>query len=102
MQCRPPPLSTVLISLDSTRRTNFDDELALQSTGIDIPLLFICATEDDVLLPAMSAGMERHIPKMTRREVKAGHWALWQAKEAVNKHLEEWVEGVVFGGRSKL
>lgn len=46
----------------------------------------------------MSAGMERHIPRLTRREVPAGHWALWQTAAQVNGHLREWFETVVFGG----
>lgn len=50
----------------------------------------------------MSKGMERSIPQLTRREVDAGHWALWQAKDEVNAVLKEWFENVVFGDKVKL
>ena len=65
-------------------------------------MLFIQATKDNVLLPSMSAGMERHIPRLTRRDVTAGHWALWQAPREVNAHLAEWLDGVVFAPAGKL
>lgn len=92
----------------STRAINHADELALPLPAdanqplILIPTLFIAAKRDAVLLPSMSKDMERSIPKLTRREVDADHWALWQAKHDVNAILQEWFEGVVFGGRAKL
>jgi len=61
-------------------------------------VLFVQATRDNVLTPSLSIGMEDHVPRLTRREVNAGHWALWQTAEAVNGHLKEWFESVVFGG----
>lgn len=86
-----------------TRRLNYLDELQLPSPSqIKIPVLFIAAARDNVLTPALSAGMEDDIPLLTRKEVDAGHWALWQAPGAVNGLMREWVEGVVFGGGSKL
>lgn len=46
----------------------------------------------------MSAGMEWWIPRLTRAEVDAGHWALWEDVEGVNGVLKAWlvreVEGV--------
>ena len=70
--------------------------------GIKQPTLFIQCLDDFILKPEMSKGMEKSIPHLTRGEVKAGHWVLWQAPEAVNELLENWFEGVVFGGKSKI
>ena len=50
----------------------------------------------------MSKGMDAYIPRLTRKEVDAGHWALWQRPAEVNEHLKDWFETVVFGARSSL
>jgi len=67
-----------------------------------VPVLFVQATRDNVLTPSLSVGMEKYVSKLTRREVDAGHWALWQTAQGVNKHLKEWFEDVVFGSKSRL
>lgn len=97
-----------------TRSINHKEELSLPSDQpssspsiphsgvIKHPTLFIQASKDNVLTPELSQGMEKYIPRLTRREVEAGHWALWQAKDSVNSILGEWFEGVVFGGREVL
>lgn len=80
-----------------TRRINYEDELALpeaQKNHIAQPVLFVQALKDDVLVPAMSAGMERVIPKLTRAEVPTGHWALWQAPAQVNEIVGRWLSGL--------
>lgn len=46
--------------------------------------------------------MEKAIPNLTRGEVPAGHWALWQTPTQVNAILKDWIQGVVLGGKSKL
>lgn len=66
------------------------------------PVLFIAGTQDTVLKPEMSIGMEEHIPKLSRGEVTSSHWALTQAPAAVNELIKGWLEGVVFGGKSTL
>ena len=92
-----------------TRRVNYEDELKLpeaQKNHIAQPVLFIQAAKDDVLIPAMSVGMERVIPKLTRAEVPTGHWALWQAPAQVNEIVGKWLGGLELGdgegGKSKL
>jgi soluble epoxide hydrolase/lipid-phosphate phosphatase len=50
----------------------------------------------------MSAGMEKLVTKLTKREVVAAHWALWEKPEECNGHIREWFENVVFGQKSKL
>ena len=69
---------------------------------INVPVLFIQATKDNALPPSMSEGMERLIPNLTRREVKTGHWALWEAPEKVNGFVGEWLGKVDRGERSNL
>jgi soluble epoxide hydrolase/lipid-phosphate phosphatase len=50
----------------------------------------------------MAAGMDKLVTKLTRREVVAAHWALWEKPEECNAHIREWFENVVFGRESKL
>ena len=47
--------------------------------------------------------MGERIPRLTRREVKGGHWILWQKSRECNKVLREWFEEKVEGkAKSKL
>ena len=55
------------------------------------------ASKDEVLKPELSQGMEKYFPNLTRKEVPAGHWALWQTAEQVNAVLKEWLNSVAFG-----
>lgn len=76
-----------------TRRSNYEDDLALlDKKVISIPTLFIQATYDSVLKPEMSRNMEALLPKLTRAEVKATHWALTQKPDEVNAIIREWLE----------
>lgn len=74
----------------------------LSPRTVDQPTLFIFATRDSVLTKDLSDGMEAYVSKLTRREVDATHWALWQQPEAVNNHIKDWLEGVVYGPKSTL
>ncbi|GAB7360287.1 hypothetical protein MBLNU230_g8045t1 [Neophaeotheca triangularis] len=88
-----------------TRKPNFDDDQqipAARRNTIAQPTLFVCATKDSVLKPEMSKGMEKSFPNLTRAEVHADHWALWHTPAETNEHIQKWVEGVVFGGKSHL
>lgn len=83
------------------RRANYEDELEMpeaQRNRIEQPVLFVQALKDNVLVPAMSKGMENVIPKLTRAEVPTGHWALWQAPQQVNEIVGRWLEGLSRGG----
>ena len=60
-------------------------------------MLFIQATKDYALPPAMSANMQEHVPNLTRKEVPTSHWALWEAPEQINSFIEEWLKAVAFG-----
>ena len=76
------------------RRTNWEKDQALLSRKqITQSVLFIQATHDGVLKPEMSKSMEKFIPKLTRGEVKAAHWALTQKPEECNTIIRQWFEG---------
>ena len=42
--------------------------------------------------------MGKYIPKLTRREVDAGHWALWQRPDEVNAHIKAWLQDIALVG----
>lgn len=50
----------------------------------------------------LTRGMDKAIPNLSKGRVPAGHWALWQTPGETNAIIKKWVEGVVFGGKSKL
>ncbi|KAG9695846.1 alpha/beta-hydrolase, partial [Aureobasidium melanogenum] len=85
-----------------TRRINYEDDLKLETKQIIQPVLFISGKLDAVLTPEMSKGMEAFIPRLKRREVKTGHWALTQAPEEVNHIVKGWLQEEVSGGRCAL
>ncbi|KAI9826292.1 MAG: hypothetical protein M1832_000209 [Thelocarpon impressellum] len=85
-----------------TRKTNYDDEQSLGAPTIGVPTLLITASKDAALSPALAQGMQTLVPRLTRAEVEAGHWALVQAAPRVNEIVSGWFEGVVFGEKSVL
>ena len=64
---------------------------SLNKTTIDIPVLFIQANRDLALLPSMSAHMDQYFKHLTRKEVDANHWVLWEAVEEVNNAIAAWL-----------
>lgn len=86
-----------------TTKVNYDDELQIENSNIEIPVLFILATQDAALPESMSKGMEANLPHLTRRTVEASHWALWQKPTEVNDHITKFLnETGALGGRSTL
>ncbi|KAJ3532906.1 hypothetical protein NM208_g8224 [Fusarium decemcellulare] len=81
------------------RELNHRDEVEFAKTGhkLKMPALFVMATNDTALPPSMSQGMEKHFDNLTRGEVKASHWALWQATEDVNTQIAQWADQVLSG-----
>jgi pimeloyl-ACP methyl ester carboxylesterase len=57
---------------------------------------FLLALKDLALQPWMAEKMSQRIPRLTRREVNAGHWAMWEQPEEVNRHIGEWLKTKVF------
>jgi soluble epoxide hydrolase / lipid-phosphate phosphatase len=81
-----------------TGRLNWEEERELVEEGkvrIKAPSMIITASKDKALPPSMTAKMERWFDNLERREVEAGHWALWQTAADVNKHMEEFVSGIL-------
>jgi pimeloyl-ACP methyl ester carboxylesterase len=83
-----------------TRKVNYEEELELvqkDRVRITQPSLFVLATRDAALPPAMSAGMEAHFDDLERKEVATTHWAMIEAPEEVNGHIGQWLESVLGG-----
>ncbi|KAM5347384.1 hypothetical protein ACJ41O_010389 [Fusarium nematophilum] len=83
-------------------RSEYQDELPLaQRKGgvmIDVPSLFITASHDDALPPILGQGMDAYFADLTTKGVAASHWALWEAPEAVNGHVSDWIAAKIEGG----
>ncbi|KAF1812511.1 alpha/beta-hydrolase [Eremomyces bilateralis CBS 781.70] len=90
------------VSWYRTREPNWRDELSMEKATLDMPILFISATQDAVLTPAMAKNMSRSLTNLTMREVKAQHWALWQKADECNAHIKQWIQEVVLGKQSRL
>ena len=78
-----------------TRELNWRDDLELPVEVRHVirqPTLYIFASKDNILTRETSAGMERAVPHLTRAEVPAGHWALWQTPRQTNDILQRWLE----------
>ncbi|KAK4043985.1 Alpha/Beta hydrolase protein [Parachaetomium inaequale] len=83
-----------------TNRVNFDEDRVLLEQGktkVTVPSLMVVASRDAALPPAMSAGMGEYVPDLVKREVDATHWALWEAPAETNKHIGEFLEGILKG-----
>lgn len=77
-----------------TRKINFDDDVKDfegKEGKLEGPVLFIATDLDKVLSPNLSIGMEKYIPKLTRKSVKTAHWGLFEAKDEVNGIVGEFL-----------
>lgn len=68
--------------------------------SIKVPSMLVAASRDVALPPAMSAGMGKWFDNLTRKEVDASHWALWEKSVEVNEAIGEFLEGL--GGEGVL
>ncbi|KAL7769011.1 hypothetical protein ACKLNR_000395 [Fusarium oxysporum f. sp. zingiberi] len=95
----PPELRGPLNYYRMQELNHRDDAEVAKKGGhkFEMPALFITATDDSALPPSMSKGMDSAFTNLTREEVKASHWALWQASEAVNQHITKWLDVVLDG-----
>ncbi|KAK3295928.1 Alpha/Beta hydrolase protein [Chaetomium fimeti] len=83
-----------------TQKINFDEERPLLAEGrttVTVPSLMVMATRDAALPPAMSAKMDELCTDLVKREVNASHWALWETAADTNKHISEFLEGILKG-----
>ncbi|CZR61382.1 related to epoxide hydrolase [Phialocephala subalpina] len=82
-----------------TGELNFEDEKELAESGepvrFEMPFLFITAKKDAALPPSLSEGMERSFRSLTRGQVDATHWALWEKPAEINQYLEEFLVGQI-------
>ncbi|KAK0646439.1 epoxide hydrolase [Cercophora newfieldiana] len=83
-----------------TTRVNWEEERELVERGtealrIKVPSMIVTASKDDALPPAMTAYMGPWFDSLERREVEAGHWALWQAAADVNRHIGDFLSKVL-------
>lgn len=83
-----------------TDRINWEDdqELIRNHVRLEMPTLYIGASYDPVLTPAMSRGMEDVATNLTRGEVKAWHWAHIEKSAEVNACIGDWLSAVVKKG----
>jgi soluble epoxide hydrolase / lipid-phosphate phosphatase len=61
----------------------------------------ITASKDFILKPSMAAEMGKYFNNLTKRQVVAGHWALWEAATDVNDILRQWFKDQVFKSRPR-
>jgi soluble epoxide hydrolase / lipid-phosphate phosphatase len=83
-----------------TGKVNFDEERKLLEENkikVGMPALFIAASKDLALPPAMAAGMGQFCTNLVKKEVDASHWALWEAAAEVNRHIGEFLEPLLKG-----
>lgn len=84
-----------------TGELNFEDEkemaVKIEKEGykFDMPVLLVSGSKDAALPPRLSEGMEKWFRSLTRGEVNAGHWALWERPEEVNRFIGEWLGGSI-------
>ncbi|KAH6959850.1 Alpha/Beta hydrolase protein [Ilyonectria sp. MPI-CAGE-AT-0026] len=80
-----------------TRAQNYLDELRLLLKPIkfSMPAFFLAATRDEALPLSMSDGMDQYFEDLTRGEVEASHWALWESPAEVNEQVSAWLEKVL-------
>lgn len=75
----------------------------LSKNTIEIPTLFVLSLRDDALPGWMSANMGKSIPQLTKKEVDASHWALWEKPADVNAHIKEFLQATgAVGSKSSL
>ncbi|KUJ19275.1 alpha/beta-hydrolase [Mollisia scopiformis] len=89
-----------------TGELNYEDEKEIALSGKEIkfqmPFLFISATNDVALPPSLSREMERSFRSLTKGQVEATHWALWEKPEEINQYLEEFLVGQIGARRASL
>ncbi|EEP80039.1 predicted protein [Uncinocarpus reesii 1704] len=93
---------TLKINWYRIREQNYKDDLELIGRGLDIPVLFIRATNDDALRPELSKNMHKYLPNLIQAEIEGTHWVLWQKPERCNEVIAKWIDNVVFETQGKL
>ncbi len=82
-------------------RANFRHHLTRpEPRRTDVPVQVIVATEDHYISPALTAGLQRWVPRLWRTEVVAGHWLPRTHPALVAGYVSEFVDYVEGGTES--
>ncbi|KAF5010350.1 hypothetical protein FDECE_3466 [Fusarium decemcellulare] len=79
-----------------TRVQNYIDELQLLLKPIrfSMPVLFLAPTKDGALPRGTADDMDRYFENLTREEVEASHWVMWESPIQVNERVAAWLRNV--------
>ena len=56
-----------------------------------MPVLVTWGMDDQALLPGQIEGLDAIIDNLTLLKIDAGHFVLWDAPDAVNAAIEDWL-----------
>ena len=56
-----------------------------------MPVLMVWGMQDTALKPSQLDGIEALVPDLTLVRVEAGHFVTWEAPEAVNAAIGDWL-----------
>ena len=74
----------------------------IKNLTISVPTMHI-DTAKSLLIPGdIMKSSTSYIPNLTSRSVNTNHWAMLEDPKAVNQHIKDWIEQVVFGGKQKI
>lgn len=58
---------------------------------VTVPTLVIWGMKDSALLPCQTEGLGAYVPDLTLVEVDSGHFVPWEAPDAVNRAIRDWL-----------
>ncbi len=61
------------------------------------PVLSLVATKDHFVSPALTANLDRWVPRLTRREIRAGHWVTISDPKGFSQEVLAFIEQVSEG-----
>jgi soluble epoxide hydrolase/lipid-phosphate phosphatase len=71
---------------------NWETTTHLAGQSATMPALMISAENDPILIPQMTEGMERYVPRLTRRLINnCGHWTQMEWPEETNRLIIEFL-----------
>ncbi|RKF60632.1 Bifunctional epoxide hydrolase 2 [Erysiphe neolycopersici] len=79
-----------------TAKLNFDEEKEMANNmklgpSFDMPAMYIACSNDTVLSPSLSEGMDIWFKNLKRAEIPAGHWAMVEKSQDVNRCIKEFL-----------
>ena len=60
----------------------------------DVPVQVVVATRDHFVSPALAADLDRWVPRLWRRRIRARHWVLRTHPEQVARYISEFVDHI--------